>query len=136
MSNNTTEIRSLLLNHIDGLFYTSESENPFELIELGQIWGEEKALIKKLHETARLPLVAFEYYFPDSFFESIITSLAQSDGGNMVTSDRYRALYDFIRSSFEEIQVIKSGQKTIDILIVLLTKDKDCFVLRTVATQS
>ena len=131
MSNNTNAIKTELQNQIDGLRYISESEHPFELIELGEIWGEKKALNNKLEEVTGLSPIAFEYHFPDTFFENTIKDMDKADKEMMTLSDRYQSLYDFLRSNFDEIQVIKSGDGSADVLIVLLTKDKDCFVLRT-----
>jgi hypothetical protein len=118
----------------DGLFYMSESDYPFEFIELNNNNPEEiKKEIIELHP----PDSPVETVKADDFFNKLIHSyLASGDDFLISTAKNYDKLYSFISNHATEVNIIRCGRIEVGIYIVIYLKREGVTVLKTTSIET
>lgn len=122
-----SELKQQLEQLISSLIYLSESEAPFELIDISG--GDKNELIEH-HEKN------IETLNRDFFFNNLIFEQDMSDEFVALQSQKYKTLYEFIKENFADIKIIKCGEVNKTVLIFLETPNAERFILKTHSVET
>lgn len=118
----------------EGLFYMSESDYPFEVIQLKNTAPEK---IKKEIIELYPPDSPIENLKADDFFNKLIQGyLASGDDTLISMAKSYDKLYSFISNHASEVSVIRCGRIEVGIYIVILLKNGGVTVLKTTSIET
>jgi hypothetical protein len=129
-----TAFKNQLTKFTDGLFYMSESDYPFEFIDLNNTNPEEiNNEIIALHP----PDSPIETLNADDFFNKLIQAyLASGDDFLISTAKKYDKLYSFISNHATEVNIIRCGRIEVGIYIVIYLKKGGVTVLKTTSIET
>lgn len=119
---------------VNGMLYSSESDNPFTVLEWGKINDSDikGAIVKHYGSTAEPMPVS-----TDAFFNKYIHRMEMSGDDVMIaTIKNYQKLYDFVKANFKHVDVYRCGSIRVGIYLVLKTKDDEVFVLSTLSIET
>jgi len=116
------------------LYYSSESNYPFDILSWGKIdvlQIEKK--ITSFHPAGNVPEMADV----DDFFNKCIRNV-MIGGGDMpeLVAQQYRNLAAFIHSNTKKSILYRCGKIQVGIYIVLITEDGKVFVLKTTSIET
>lgn len=129
----TTVIEKLELLTRD-LYFLSESDYPFEILDWGKKNDAEiKDKILSFHENGS-PLSEFD---TDVFFGRIVNNFNESGDPLLKTfAEKYSTLLDFLNRNMFKTQVFKCGKVEVGVYVVLSLKDDAVVVLKTISVET
>jgi hypothetical protein len=131
----SVQITQTLEQAIDGLLYTSESDEPFEVVR----WtGDGKPLdARKLLELASYPPGAQVTTISlDDFFRDLTTVQSWYGDEEKSTVRRYQSLEDAIRRNLRDVRVFRVGEVRVDIYVMGVTGDGDWAGVKTTSVET
>jgi|GEM_PF-6283762 len=116
-----------------GLFYITESEHPFEVLDWSDIHNNNQ-LEQKIaaHSSSQLPVSPMD---TGNFFARIIRNAQLSGDEAMVFADGFRALYAYLQGNFSDIKMYWTGKITVHIYVACSTGD-GYLVLHTIGIET
>jgi hypothetical protein len=99
----------------DGLLFMSESDYPFELIELSNNSSIESQLLQLSGKDAS---TAIEKQTLEYFFRNSVTSYPTDDAVQKQTIQRFQNLKNIIEQTLKDIEVYRIGSVQIDAFII------------------
>jgi hypothetical protein len=126
--------KSTLEKLCHNLYYSSESNYPFEVLSWGKIDVLEiERKITVLHPVGNLP----EPFDLDDFFNKCIRNVMIGGGDRPeLVAQQYRNLADFIHSNTKKSILYRCGKIQVGIYIVLITEEGKVFVLKTTSIET
>lgn len=110
------------------LLYSTESDYPFEVLDLG---------IKKPQDFKSSLAAPVEEISTDHFFTRYINILKSSgDPVKEADADRYKKLQSFINSNAAATTVLRSGRIEIAVYIIITGNDGHSFALKTISVET
>lgn len=135
MTHTNTALTEKLSELVDGLFWMSESDYPWQAVAWetpGQLTHEQ--LLQLTHHDPNTPV---EEIGLDKFFAPAITEQDWYGGEEKVTVERYRALVDFLKSNLSDIKVYRVGQSPeIHIYVAGITRDRNLAGISTTSIET
>ena len=127
-------LKSSLEKLCHNLYYSSESNYPFEILSWGKINPLEiEKKITSLHPAGNLPEMADV----DDFFNKCIRNVMIGGGYKPeLVAQQYRNLAAFIQSNTKKSILYRCGKIQVGIYIVLITEDEKVFVLKTTSIET
>lgn len=127
-------LKSSLEKLCHNLYYSSESNYPFEILSWGKIDALEiEKKITSLHPAGNLPEMADV----DDFFNKCIRNVMIGGGAKPeLVAQQYRDLAAFIQSNTKKSILYRCGKIQVGIYIVLITEDEKVFVLKTTSIET
>lgn len=120
---------------IQGLTFPSESDEPFQVVDLGK--GEGPMTEDKLLSMTQQPQLArVERVDAGQFFARLTVPQPTVGQVDPDTARRYSKLLEVLKTHLADIQVIKFGQGDVAIYIIGRTKDGTYAGVRTAATET
>lgn len=130
----TKAISDELSNLITGLYWVSESDEPFEIIvdhRLPVNMKLEKWLIKKFDLKQPIEVTTIDFFFKNAIFHQ-----NWHDEQEKETVKKYQRIYQIFKEEFEETTVLRSGDFEKTILIVGKMQELDLIILKTKSIES
>ncbi|OJW81863.1 MAG: hypothetical protein BGO69_15320 [Bacteroidetes bacterium 46-16] len=127
-------IKDKLRQLTDGMLYISESD--FELDV--QDWGKQDRA-SALGKIKERPNVDAENIFELNaavFFDQTINALDPNDDFAAKLAQQYKDLYAYLKGTFHEIYVYRTGKIQVQVYVVCLSLEGDCFVLHTTSVET
>lgn len=131
----STQITQTFEHAIDGLLYSSESDEPFEAV----CWPDEGKPIdaKKLLElTSNSPDTPVSEVSLDDFFKDLTTVQSWYGNEEKATVQKYRNLEDIIRRNLHDVRVFRVGEVHVAIYIVGVTSEGDWAGIKTMSIET
>ena len=127
-------LKSSLEKLCHNLYYSSESNYPFEILSWGKIDALEiEKKITSLHPAGNLPEMADV----DDFFNKCIRNVMIGGGDKPeLVAQQYRNLAALIESKTKKSILYRCGKIQVGIYIVLITEDEKVFVLKTTSIET
>ena len=125
------DIKNKLTALTTGLYFMSESDYPFKVLDWGMKKKDEiKKAVSTLHNDAPVTLIP-----AGVFFEKIISNLEINDDEiSKSFSIKYRDLYNFILENKFDCYVLKCGKIEVGVYIIIETET--VFVLNTTSIET
>lgn len=131
----STQIMQTLDQAVDGLLYTSESDEPFEVV----CWPDDGKPLdaNKLFELISCPpgtpvtLISL-----DDFFKDLITVQSWYGNAEKATVQKYRNLEEIIRWNLRDVRVFRVGEVQVGIYIVGVTSEGDWAGVKTISVET
>ena len=127
-------LKKSLVPLLDQLLYSSESDYPFEFLDLNKKSMDElQQSIKALY-----PADAPSSTMPGAdFFNRYIHKLEISGDDVMVAiAERYRKLQSFLATNSKDVSVWRFGATQVGVYIVIQTTDSEILVLKTTSIET
>lgn len=131
---NLKAIQNELTLLIQDLFWVSESDEPFELMNELQIPENtriEKWVVDKLNLDKPIEIATIDF-----FFKNVIVHHEWQDEAAKESVDKFKRIYQLFQTKFEETIVLRSGDFEKTILIVGKTADNELVILKTKSIES
>ena len=126
------DIQQELSAYTKGLLYMSESERPFEVVDLGMV--KDNQVTDKIKEVYKVQ--ALEERDSTAFFDKVKNSADPNDEQMHAYVKQMLALQQYLQTTFSKVQVYRAGTVEVSIFIVGQTSDGKCMLLHTVAIES
>ena len=127
----TASFKKKLIESTRLLLYSSESDYPFELLDLGK--KESKQLQSYI---ASLP-APVEHISARDFFNKYINILEKNGDKEMKKiAERYKKLQNFLSTNASDVSVWRSGKIQVGIYILISTREGLTFVLKTTSIET
>lgn len=135
-SSASTTLPQQLKEGAAGLFYISETDAPFELVQLPHVQDSAllPAALMELQDTAEGTKV--ETQTLPSFFRNMTTADPDAEGGEDDTARRFRDLQELMEQNLEEVKVYRIGSRRIHAFILGRTAAGDFAGLRTFLVET
>ncbi len=132
-SNNFSITRNMndiekITSAVEGLYYISETDHPFELRELDVKEPVEQQLLTMFnHGSGTL----VEKQTLDYFFRNMVKTYDAATPDDVSRAERFRKLKDTLNETLNNIEVYRLGDVSIDAVVVGTTKDGKLLSLST-----
>lgn len=125
---NAPTLQETLKALTNNLLYSTESDYPFEIIDLGN---------KRLQDFKNALAAPVEETTTDHFFSRYINILQSSgDPVREADVDRYKKLQSFINSHAATTTVLRSGRIEISVYVLITEKDGHTIALKTTSVET
>lgn len=131
----STQVTETLEASVEGLLYTTETDEPFEVIH----WpGDGKPLDagRLLELTSNAPDTPVSITSLDDFFKDLTTEQQWYGDQERATMQRYRDLENVIRRQLTDVRVFRVGEVEVSIYVVGVTPQGDWAGVKTSATET
>jgi len=133
-SMDTLVFKQSLAKQTDHLYFMSESEYPFEVLDWGKLTTDE---IKAAVAGSYPPGAPIENIPAGAFFQKTIRNFQLSEDEQMKTiARRYKELETFISSNSSGATVWRCGKIEVGVFIVITAKDGTVIVLKTTSIET
>lgn len=118
----------------DQLYFSSESDYPFEILDWGNISDNDiqKQILVKHPGVAGTESLAASTFFG----KCIRNAQASGDEQMKVVASRYEKLQAFIQENAASVEVLRCGKIEVGVYIVMRTKKNEVVVLRTTSIET
>lgn len=131
---NTSQFSQQLTGLIKGLYYMSESDYPFEILNWGSI---EKNELRKHISNIKDYGDMIENLSSNDFFNKIISNLkASGDESSIAMAKQYEKLFDVINRKTNQLKVWRCGRIEVDIYITMELQCGETLALKTVSIET
>jgi len=117
------------------LYYISESEALWQVIDLGKRRNEE-TIEELLEEKTGLEKSSLERADIDSFFKTLILNYDPSDEIMEQMARQYQCLLDYLIEHFCKLYLFRSGETQTDIFLIAETNKRQVIALQTSAVET
>jgi len=131
---NKQELNAALLKQTEGMLYISESDYELDVQDRGK--QDRESLLKEIAKERSIDVTEVEQLEADAFFDKTINALDPSDEFAAGLAEQYKALYAFLKGSFNPVFVFRAGKIQMHIYIACFTAVGDCFVLHTISVET
>lgn len=112
-------LRSTLTEAVEDLFYPSESDEPFEYVELTFPPEAEPLSERSVGEfLGRKPFNNAEEISLEEFFEPVTTVEDWYEAEDQLVIDQYLRLKDLLQSNLTDVRVFRVGRVEIDVYLL------------------
>lgn len=131
----TTTFANTLQPLIAGVWYISESENPFTFEDMGRITNE--AVLKEIAAENNAPAEEIKRVAPDVFFEKIERTADPADALIVKNASRIKTMYNWLKENLTNIEVyrVESGVR-VPVYITGFLPDGNCVAIKTFSIES
>lgn len=119
----------------DGLFYVSETDAPFEIVEFGFVNGN--SLPDYISAMGKSSSDLPEQVSPEEFFSRLTRIESWFTETERERAGRYAVLWQLLQSGLEDIRVLRFGKIRIEIFVVGRAKNSGKLIgIKTVAVET